>query len=282
MNEKIAILTDSGSDVDKESIKKYSIFVVPLQVIYKDRTYFDGVDIQPDEVYARLTEEVPKTSLPQSEVIMETLHTIKAAGYTHVLTILLSSGLSGTYNLFRLIQAESPLPMEIIDSKNIGIASGLTAIQAAKWAQEGFSFNQLCEKTRTLVPKTKVFFLLDTLKYLQLGGRIGKVSAVLGHVLELKPIITCNEEGVYVTASKTRGRALSLNKMLNLVQEYIGHHKKFTLAIPQGDAIQDAENMKERLLKIYPDIDVTIGSVSPALGVHTGPGLLGIAVQLLD
>ena len=280
--EKIAILTDSGSDVYPELLKDYPLFVVPLQVIYSSQTYQDGIDIQPQDVYARLEQEVPKTSLPQTELIVDQLNRIKALGYTHVIAILLSSGLSGTFNLFRLLKESSPLPMEVIDTKNIGIASGLSAIQAAHYVKEGYTRDEVMAKTLALIPHTKVFFLLDTLKYLQLGGRIGKVAAVLGHVLDMKPIISCNEEGVYVTVSKTKGRKLSLNKILELVHDYIGHHTHFTIAIAQGDALDDALRMKERLSQQYPNQTISIGSVSPALGVHTGPGLLGVAIQILD
>lgn len=280
--EKIAILTDSGSDVSREQLKDYPLFVVPLQVIYSTQTYQDGIDIQPQDVYARLEQEVPKTSLPQTEMILDQLNRIKALGYTHVIAILLSSGLSGTFNLFRLLKESSPLPMDVIDTKNIGIASGLSAIQAAHYVKEGYTRDEVMAKTLALIPHTKVFFLLDTLKYLQLGGRIGKVAAVLGHVLDMKPIISCNEEGVYVTVSKTKGRKLSLNKMLELVHDYIGDHTHFSIAIAQGDALEDAVRMKERLNQLYPHQEISIGSVSPALGVHTGPGLLGIAIQILD
>lgn len=280
--EKIAIITDSGSDVSKELTQSLPLFVVPLQVIYNNRTYQDGVDIQPEEVYSKLSVEVPKTSLPQTETILDLLEELKTKGYTHVIAVLLSSGLSGTFNLFRLLQESSPLPLELIDTKNIGIASGLSAMQAAQWANEGLSVEEILHKTQALIPQTKVFFLLDTLKYLQLGGRIGKVAAVMGHVLDMKPIITCNEEGVYVTVAKTKGRQLSLNKMLEMVQAYIGNHSHFTLAIAQGDALNDAMRIKERLHLLYPNQTISIGSVSPALGVHTGPGLLGIAIQILE
>lgn len=282
MIEKIAIVTDSGSDVDLKSIQDYPIFVVPLQVIYQDKTYFDGVDIQPDEVYQNLEREVPKTSLPQADMVLKLLNDLKDNGYTHVLAVLLSSGLSGTFNMFRLIKDESPLPLELIDTKNIGIASGVSAIQAAKYVQEGYSFNEVISKIQQLIPNTKVYFLLDTLKYLQLGGRIGKVQAVLGHVLDMKPIITCDKDGTYITESKTRGRQLSLNRMFEIAKNYIGDHKNFTLAIAQGDAMKDALRMKERLLECFPTLHINIGNVSPALGVHTGPGLLAIAIQLLD
>jgi len=281
MTEKIAILTDSGSDVPAEIVKSMGIFVLPLQVNYKDRSYQDGVDIDAQTIYENLTTEVPTTSLPLGKVVTDTLAKIEKEGYTHILAVVLSAGLSGTCNMVRLMAETSTLPMRVIDTKNIGIGSGLSVIKAAQWAKEGFSFNDLIAKTEKIIESTKVFFVLNTLEYLQKGGRIGKVSAFVGQTLDLKPIITCNEEGIYTTVTKVRGRKGSLTRIKEIVCSTVEGASKVNIAFAHGDALEELTRIKEDVLSRIQNLkDVYVGPVSPALGVHTGPGLIGIAVQI--
>lgn len=281
INQKIAILTDSGSDVPYDIAKEMNIFVVPLQVNYKDRSYRDGVDIDADTMYSRLKEEIPTTSLPLGSDIDKVLQDIEAQGYTHILAVVLSSGLSGTCNLLRLVAKESKLPMEVIDTKNIGIGSGLSVIKAAKYVKEGLSWEDLITKVNETVLKTRVFFVLDTLEYLQKGGRIGKVTALIGYALDLRPIITCDSEGIYTTVAKARGRKVSINRCLEIALEFAGNSNHITLALAHGHALDEVLKLKEHLLQKLGDrVTLYIGQVSPALGVHTGPGLIGMGVQI--
>jgi DegV family protein with EDD domain len=283
MIEKIAILTDSGSDVPKEIVKKLGIFVLPLQVNYKAQSFSDGVDIDAQTIYEGLKTEVPTTSLPTGKVVSETLAKIEKQGYTHVLAVVLSSGLSGTHNMIRLMADQSKLPMRVIDSKNIGIGSGLSVIKAAQWANEGFSFVDLADKVEDIIEKTKVYFVLSTLEYLQKGGRIGKVSAFVGQTLDLKPIITCNDEGIYTTVTKVRGRKGSLTRIKEIAAAYAEGGKNINIAFAHGNAMEEILKIKTDVLSRVQNVRNTyLGPVSPALGVHTGPGLIGIAVQIED
>ena len=280
MLNKIAILTDSGSDVPPEIAQDLEIFVVPLQVNYRDRSYLDGVDIDAQTVYDRLSSEVPTTSLPRGEDVVNVFKTIQAKGYTHVLAVVLSSGLSGTYNLLRVMSDELPLQMQVIDTKNIGIGSGLSVIKAARLVKEGMDWDNLLIKMEEVVKKTKVFFVLNTLEYLQKGGRIGKVTALVGYVLDLKPIITCNEEGIYTTISKARGRKTSINRCMNVALEFAKDAQNVTIGIVHGDALEEMMNLKEVMQLRAPQAKIFTGQVSPALGVHTGPGLIGMGIQI--
>jgi len=281
MTEKIAILTDSGSDVPAEIVASMGIFVLPLQVNYKDRSYADGVDIDAQTIYENLTTEIPTTSLPLGQVVTETLAKIEREGYTHILAVVLSAGLSGTCNMVRLMAETSKLPMRVIDTKNIGIGSGLSVIKAAQWAKEGFTFVDLVAKTEKIIESTKVFFVLNTLEYLQKGGRIGKVSAFVGQTLDLKPIITCNEDGIYTTVAKVRGRKGSLTRIKEIACTAVEGASKVNIAFAHGNAMDELTKIKEDVLSRVQNVkDIYVGPVSPALGVHTGPGLIGIAVQI--
>lgn len=282
--EKIALLVDSCTDVPEEFIEKYGMFVIPLNIIYKDRVYTDKVDITAEEVYQNLKNEVPTTSLPDGQVITDIFESIKKDGYQKVIVVTISSGLSGTNNLVRLIAEDfTDLDVFVLDTKNIGIGSGIQAVEAAKLIEEGLSFSAIKEQLTLNVSKTKVFFSVATLEYLKKGGRIGLVSSILGNALNLRPIISCNEQGVYYTVSKARGRKKSLENAIQLVKEYIGDHQKFRLAVVNGDAVPEAAIIKAQLQHLFPNnLAMFEGPVSPALGVHTGPGLIGICVQLLD
>ena len=284
MKQKTALLVDSGIDVPPSIIKEYGIYSLPLKIIYKDREYSDGVDIQAEEVYSNLSVEIPKTSLPGAAEAISILDRIKSDGYQNVLAVTLSSGLSGTYNMISLVAKDyEGLDVQVVDTKNIGIAGGMVAIRAAEYISEGMDFETLIKTVNEDVPDSKIFFCISTLEYLQKGGRIGLVSSMLGTALNLKPIISCNEEGIYYNVAKISGRKRSLDKMIEIATEYASKGKLYNLAVVHGGAAEDAEKVKEKLLsKLSKYKNVFEGQISPALGVHTGPGLVGIGVQILE
>ncbi|KAF1302429.1 DegV family protein [Enterococcus saccharolyticus] len=284
MKNKIALLVDSGTDVPQDLMEKYGIFMIPLKIIYKSQTYTDKVDITPEEVYERLATEIPSTSLPDGEGIQRIFDEIQAQGYRQAVVVTISSGLSGTYNMLRLMgEEQKALQVYVLDTKSIGIGAGLQAIYAAELIDEGRPWADIIKTLEQKVQESKVFFNVATLEYLQKGGRIGLVASIVGTALKLNPTISCNEEGIYHTVAKTRGRKKSLEKMIQLVQEVIGMHRHFRLAVAQGDAMEEALWVKQLLEEKFPQAkEILFGPISPALVVHTGPGLLGIGVQLLD
>jgi DegV family protein with EDD domain len=282
MNEKIAILTDSGSDVPISIQQDYPIFILPLQVNYKDKSYRDGVDIDSKTVLENLDKEVPTTSLPTGDDFNELIQTIKDQGFTRIIGVILSSGLSGTFNMIQLHAKESEVPMEVFDTKNIGIGSGLSAIRAAKWASEGLSYDQVVKNLKESIANTHVFFVLSTLEYLIKGGRIGKVSGFLGTALELKPLITCNQEGIYTTVAKVRGRNKSIRALKETAFSYLKEGNQYLIGVAHANAPDEALAFKEELELHFKDqATFFFSEISPALGVHTGPGLLGFGISVL-
>ena len=141
------------------------------------------------------------------------------------------------------------------------------------------NFDTLCQNAEQLIPHSKVFFCLKTLEYLQKGGRIGKVAALLGSAIALKPIISCNEEGCYYPIAKCIGRMPSIKKVLELAQKFADGCPKVMLAVMHGGAAEEAQALIEEVKKKIPQGVIEVrGQISPALGVHTGPGLVGICV----
>lgn len=284
--DKIAILVDSGTDVPPGLIEKYHMFVAPLRIMFSDGEYNDGIDLTAAQLYQRLPREIPKTSLPSAEIVLQVLDQIRAEGYNKVLAVTISSGLSGTYNMLTLLASNiKDLDIYVYDTRNIAIGSGFSAIQAAEYIADGMDWHTLKQTMIASTSKSKVFFCLDTLEYLQKGGRIGLVTAMLGTALNLKPIISCNTDGVYYTVAKVRGRQQSLKKVLELAVKFAGNAKKYNVAlIGSGQlGLNDAASIRDAVLQKLPGKNLLIeGELGCCLGVHVGPGLVGVGVQILD
>ncbi|MDR3687469.1 MAG: DegV family protein [Coriobacteriia bacterium] len=281
--EKIAILVDSGSDVPREYRDKYHMYVAPLTIIYKDAEYRDGVDIQPEDVFARFSEEIPSTSLPSPATVADIFKQIKADGYEKVVAVAISSGLSGTFETFRSMGA-APEGLETcyIDTRDIGIGSGFSAIRAGELIEQGLPFAEVCRQVEDAARHTKLFFCVSTLEYLVKGGRIGLVAGMVGTILNLKPVISCNEDGIYYTVGKARGRGKSLKLALDKAVEFAEGAKAYNITVMHGAAKEEADALLEALKELLPDFGYAIeGQITPALVVHTGPGLIGIGVQRL-
>ena len=280
----MAILVDSGCDVPTTLAQANNIYEIPLKIIYETESFTDKVTITAEEIYDRLPIEIPKTSLPEGAIIQEIFKKIIADGYEQLIAITISSGLSGTFNSIRLIAQDFPqLETFMFDTKNIGIGAGSHAIKAAELIAQGASFEEITNNLSHSTDKSKIFFSVATLEYLQKGGRIGLVSAVLGNALKLNPIITCNEAGVYHTVAKSRGRKKSLEKTVSLVKAFVGNHQNVRLLVAHGNAEQEALALVDVLKKEIPQAnDILVDQISPALVVHTGPGLIGLGAQLLD
>lgn len=280
--QKIALLTDSASDLTKDIIEKYNIKTAPFRIIYKDKEYEDRVTIEPEEVYKRLEEEIPTTSLPNVERIESLLNQLEDEGYTHVISINIASNLSGTGNSIRLILEEHPkLKSFVYDSKTLTMAQGALVIEAGKMIEEGKSFEEIISTLPKLRQKLHVYFTLNTLEYLKKGGRIGKVSGTIGELLNLKPLIYVNDDGVYETYAKLRGRKQSIKKLVEILESYL-EKSNCNIWLVDGHAKEEGNELFEKV-KNHPKIKyIRHQALGPALGVHTGPGLIGFVIQEVD
>lgn len=277
--EKAVILADSGCDVPQNLRERYDIRVLPLKIIYPEDEYLDQVTITAQQVYDRFP-ETPKTSLPDGETVLSALEKARADGYEKALIVCISSGLSGTYSMIRnLCEEYDGMETFVLDTRNISIGSGMLALLAARWLEQGISWPALLDELPKQVPNSKVFFCVDTLEYLRRGGRLGLVAAVMGTALKLKPIISCNEDGVYYIAGKTLGRKQSIDRLLKMAAAFAGDTDPCGLAVMNGAAPEEAEALCAPLLEKVPLGRILAkGQISPALVAHTGPGLLGIGV----
>ena len=285
--QKIALLTDSCADLSPELAKENHIFVVPLRILCADGEYLDGVNIRGSDIYARLRAgELPQTSLPAAEEIVKLLARIYEEGYDGVIAVMLSGGLSGTYNLLRLVAEECRGKLEVraFDSGSGSLGLGMTVLQLAEDIQNGMGWEELTERRAPqLIAGTHPFFSVDTLEYLQKGGRIGKVTATAGMLLQIKPLLTFAEDGQLTSVTKVRGRNQVVDKLVDLTVKACGGHKRYNLAVANGGAPEGMALVRQKLTAALPDYDhIWEGEIDGTLSVYIGDGVLGAAVQVLD
>lgn len=275
MNEKIAIVCDSGCDISLTQGEELGISIVPLHINYSDKQYRDLFDISPEEVYNRLEQEIPTTSIPSAGEVGEVLDELSSQGYNRFLIITISSGLSGVYQLCSQVLEEKGLIGEVVDTKGIGLLSGVHALYGAKLRNEGRSFSEICRQVRGNVKNAHGFYTIETLKYLRKGGRIGLVTGVLAGVLQLKPIISCNEDGIYYTVAKVRGRKTAIHTIGNLLRKYLGEDP-YWMFLCEGMAEEALGRLKDSLKEEVEGASVYgENQITGTLGIHTGPGLVG-------
>lgn len=282
---KIALLTDSSSDLSPALAAENHIYIVPLRILCRDGEHFDGVDITAREVYTRLRAgELPQTSLPQSRDVETLLRRIAADGYDGVIAVMLSSGLSGTYNLVRLAAEEAPVPMRVFDSLSGSLGTGMTLLQLAEDIRGGMGWEELTERrVPRLIASSFPFFSVDTLEYLQKGGRIGKITAMAGMMLQIKPIISFAADGQLKSVAKVRGRSQVIKKLVDITAAACGGHKRYNLAVANGGAPENMGLLRQKLTAALPDYDhIWEGEIDGTLSVYIGDGVLGAAVQVLD
>ncbi len=274
---KIAILTDSGSEITPKIAEEYGIELMPLQINYSDVSYNDYT-VEPKYIYENIDREVPKTSIPSLGDIVNKLNEIKNKGFDKIICISISSKLSGMYNAFMLAKEQvEDVQVEVFDSKNISIGTGFFAIFARKLIDEGFSLESIIETMKSKIKDSVPVITLDTLKYLSLGGRIGKITGIVGNLLNLKLIISCNEDGEYYTVEKNRGTMKNINRAIDIVKKELSGIKDYYLVLLNGDNQSAMEKAKESMndliegAKFYYE-----GQIAPTLSIHTGSGLFGI------
>ncbi|MGD9760956.1 MAG: DegV family protein [Candidatus Izemoplasmatales bacterium] len=278
---KIAVLTDSGANLNQEFIKNNeNLFVVPLMIVINGKEYRDGVEISASEVYEQLDTHKVSTSLPSTSDLKNTLDEIKKKGFTDLLVINISSGLSGTFNAFRLALAEEKgLNIVQFDTLTLGGGEGFIVEYALELIAKGTKLNDfvpLLKKMR--FDDSIAFYTINTLKYLKAGGRIGKVEGTIGDLLHIKPVITVNEEGVYVTLSKAFGLKRSLLRMKSILIEKFGQDK-IDLIVHYGDNEAEAIDLADKLQDSLNIRNTNIIRLTPVLGVHTGPEIIAYVAR---
>lgn len=285
VNEKIAVVVDSCGDVSQEYLEKYKhLFILPMRINCPDGSYRDGVDITAEDIYKRQKTEHLTSSTPSGADVEELFQRIEAEGYNKAIVIILSSGLTSTVQHIRLMAEDlENLEVEVYDSMSGSIGEGAIGIQAAEYIAEGISFDELKRKVEYLISSTRVYFSIDTLEYLEKGGRIGKVTELAGTLLDIKPIITFDEDGELHTAAKVRSHKAVAKKLVQFVQEQAQEGRAFNLVVADGGIEDERNALEARLMEALPGCQhIFRAKIGGALSIHLGPGLLGAGIQYLD
>ncbi|CAM3754426.1 DegV family protein [Alkalicoccus chagannorensis] len=280
----VTIVTDSTADIPEELARKLNIHVVPLKVHFGEETFEDGVDLTPASFYEKLGKStlMPTTSQPTPAQFEDMYQALYEAEKKPIVSIHLSSKLSGTYQSAYIAQQTlgNEVPVDVVDSRRASYAIGIIVVEAAKAAQAGASKEDVMEKVQDMLRNTTVFFMVDTLEYLQKNGRIGKASALVGSLLKIKPILSLNEEGEVFPFEKVRGSKKALQK---IVDEFTNQYNGMPLhvGISHAQAEEEAVQIMQKLKDTFDVQEEVITDIGPVIGTHVGPGTVSIAVTPL-
>lgn len=274
----VKVVTDSTCDLPPQLAKELGITVVPVYLRFGEEVFHDRVDISEDVFYQRLLHDPvhPSTTQPSPQDFVDVYKELAQVA-DGIISIHVSSKLSGTYNsaLRGKEAVEKDCPVEVIDSQTVTMGLGQLAIAANTVAGSGKDLQQVVKEVEQMVPSIHVFGLLDTLKYLALGGRIGKVQALIGSVLNVKPMLTI-KNGELVPAGRVRSRAKGTDILFDFVKNAVDIQD---LAVVYSTTPDEAQALIERIGSIFPEERIRLARLGPALGVHAGPGILFIALR---
>lgn len=277
---KVAIVTDSTANIPIDLLKKYNIVVAPQILIWGDDTFQDGVDIQPDDFYRRLS--TAKVMPSTSQVSPATLKTIFEKLITEgkeVLGIFISAKLSGTIQ--SAIQAREMLPkaadkITIVDSNSTSMAMGFQILTVSRAVQEGAKMSDCQRLAEQARQHTGVFFVVETLEFLRRGGRIGGAQALLGTALNIKPVLELRD-GRIESIEKVRLKSKALDRVIELVAEQVAGRTPVRLSTLHANAEAEAKSMLEVASAQLNPVEKILTEVSPVIGTHAGPGTVGLA-----
>ena len=279
----IRIVTDSSADLPPPLARRWDITVVPCYVITDDHSYRDGVDISPEEFYSRLesSSRLPTTAQPSVADFQAVFDELVGEGH-QVVSIHISGKLSGTVDSANQARAalgeQGTAGSAVADPQLASIPLGLLVLSAAQRARNARSHTQLAESVRAEVPLTNGYFVVDTLEYLQKGGRIGKAQAFLGSVLSVKPILTLHD-GEAHPLERPRNRERAFKRLVELANEMAPLRQLAVIHSTEPDRV---EALRECLSDLLPSEDVVVARFGPTLGTYLGPKALGVAFTRAD
>jgi len=279
----IVILTDSASDIEASVRQSLGIVSVPLKVMFGSETYLDGVTISSGEFFDKLKQSsaLPTTSQPSPIEFAEVYKGIveQHGKDVQIIVIMLSAALSGTYQSAMIAKTmmEDEVDITVIDSRKASFVHGMICVEAARAAQEGKNKQQILDMIDRYLDEVQVYFIVDTLEFLQKGGRIGRASAVIGSLLNIKPILMLDPAGYVSAFDKVRGTKKALNRVLETLQEY-AQGQRVKVAVLHSSVPEQAAEMLERIKQEFSVSESYIQEIGPVIGTHTGPGLLGFVM----
>ncbi|MBN1579666.1 MAG: DegV family protein [Anaerolineae bacterium] len=270
----IKIVTDSTCDLPPSLIQQYDITVVPLYINFADKSYRDGVDLSRQQFYEKLPESPvqPTTSVPGIGAFMEAYQALIANGADQIVSIHIAAKLSNTVNIARLAaEAMDDVAITVIDSHQLTVGTGLQVLEAARLADEGKTVSDIVAAIQDTRPRLYTFAALDTLTYLRRSGRLSNFQAILGSLLDLKPLLSMNHNEINMDKVRTQKRAMDW-----LVKFFVGLGALEQVVLIHTNAPARLQTLWQRVEHLVPHIPSPIAvDVTPVLGAHLGPGVVG-------
>ena len=278
MSPSVAVVTDSTAYLDPEQVAHHGVVVIPLQVVAGDRTMDDVVPTGED-LAARLREWFPvTTSRPAPERFAQAYAEAAENGASGVVSIHLSGEMSGTVDAARLAAAEARLPVEVIDSRSLGMGLGFPVLAAAVAAREGRPLAEVAQAARRCMASLRSFFYVDTLEYLRRGGRIGAAESLLGSALAIKPLLHIHD-GVIAPLEKVRTATRALARLEELTVQ-AADDNPVDVAVQHFAARARADDLAQRLTKRIPRLGrLYVTEMGLVIGAHAGPGMIGVTIS---
>jgi len=280
---KVAILTDSTCCLPQDLAEMYDICIVPLWIVYEGKSYRDGIDISPNEVYKimRRRENLPTTSTPSAGDFLDAYCQLSQKAET-ILCIILTGLQSKTFDtaLVAKEMAKEVIPntaIEVVDSRAVAGALGFIVLEAARIASEDGELAQAIKAARSMIGRVNFIAMLDTLFYLARAGRIGRAAAWAGSVLNMKPIVEHSPSiGETTPLARPRTKPKAVRQMLETMAERVGDSRVHAI-VHHADELEEGEKLKAEIGSRFSCAELHLTEFTPVMGVHTGPGLLAIS-----
>ena len=276
----VAIVTDSTADLPSQLTKSRSITVVPLTLNFEGRSLLDGVDIRPSEFYRKLPNATthPTTSQPSAGQFAETYARL-LNDHDEIVSIHISEKLSGTYaSAVQGAEMTEAKRVHVVDSQLVSMSLGLLTLAAAEMATQGSNAASIAERVTSMRENVQTYFSVATLEFLRRGGRIGRASAMLGSVLQVKPVL-CIRDGLVTPLERVRTFDRALNRIIELTRE-VDRGKGLCVIVGHADAEADAERVARALDPVAETL--MIQPLGPVVGAHAGPGVVGVGVYAAE
>ena len=274
---KVAIVTDSVSNLTPETIAEHNIYVIPQILNWEGQSLLDQIDISTAQFYERLpqSKDLPKTSQPSPGQFTEHFERV-AEEAESIVAVFVSSALSGTIQSAHLgAQAMGDYPIEIVDSRSASLGQGLLAVAAARHAAAGHDYRAVAEYVRGLVPRMRVLFVVDTLEYLHKGGRLGGAKRLVGSVLSIKPVLHI-ENGQIEPLASVRTKSKAIAHMLEIVLGEMSGKQNIHAGVIHANAPNDAAYVMQQILAAVQPQEFLSNELTPVIGANVGPGVVGM------
>lgn len=279
---KIHLFTDSTADIDPEFIANSGINVVPLSVNFGDESFLDGVEITKEVFFEKLqtVDKLPTTSQVSVGAFVKSFNAENIQAGDSIISLHISQKLSGTYQACVLASKDiEGVKIYPIDSKTTSIGLGFLLRIAKNTLEQGASAEETVAKVQEAIEKQAIYFSVGTLEYLQKGGRIGKAQALVGGLLNIKPLLHLDQEGAVAPFDKIRGKKKVLKRLEDLLSEYLAEHgKDCYCGLIYGINKSEVMELKQNLAEKFGLDNIIVSQLGPVIGTHVGPQVIGIAM----